>query len=155
MVEPVAELVALGLQVVPVLGIGRRLDRNLLDHTKPEPLEPRDLLRVVREDPDRRQPEVGEDLVPDAPVPRIRWEPELEVRLDGVEAPLLELVGLELAEQADPASLLGHVEEDTALLGADALERLLELLAAVAAQRMEDIAGQALGVDADEDVLPS
>ena len=33
------------------------------------------------------------------------------------------------------------------------LERLLELLAAVAAERVEDVAGQALGVDADEDVL--
>ena len=32
-------------------------------------------------------------------------------------------------------------------------QRQLELLAAVAAQRVEDVAGQALGVDADEDVL--
>ena len=32
-------------------------------------------------------------------------------------------------------------------------QRELELLAAVAAQRVEDVAGEALGVDADEDVL--
>ena len=52
-----------------------------------------------------------------------------------------------------PAALLRHVEEHAALLGGDARERLLELLAAVAAERVEDVAGQALGVDADEHVL--
>src|SRR6185436_20677117 len=35
----------------------------------------------------------------------------------------------------------------------DALERELELLAAVAAERMEDVAGQTFGVDPDEHVL--
>ena len=52
-----------------------------------------------------------------------------------------------------PAALLRHVEEHAALLGGDALERELELLAAVAAERVEDVAGQALRVHADEDVL--
>ena len=78
-----AELGLLRLQVFPVLGIGRDLDRNLLHHREPEPLQPDDLLRVVGEDPDRGQAEVREDLVADPPVARVRGEAELEVRLDG------------------------------------------------------------------------
>ena len=66
---------------------------------------------------------------------------------------LLQLVRLELVEQADAAALLRHVEQDAALLALDLRQRVLELLAAVAAQRVEDVAGQALGVDADEHVL--
>ena len=55
---------------------------------------PGDLLRVVRQDADRRQPEVGEDLVADPVVARVGREAELEVRLDRVEPVLLQLVGL-------------------------------------------------------------
>ena len=114
---------------------------------------PVSLLRVVREDADRRQPEVGEDLDADPVLARVGGEAELEVRLDRVEALLLQLVGLQLVQQADAAALLRHVEEHAALLGADPRERELELLAAVAAQRVEDVAGEALGVDAHEHVL--
>src|SRR5206468_8256630 len=46
-----------------------------------------------------------------------------------------------------------HVEQDAALLVGEPRQRLLELLAAVAAQRVEDVPGQALGMDADEHVL--
>ena len=52
-----------------------------------------------------------------------------------------------------PAPLLRHVEEHPAALGGDRGERGLELLAAVAAERVEDVAREALGVDADEHVV--
>src|SRR5207244_13609960 len=87
------------------------------------------------------------------PLPIFDRQAELDVRLDGVETILLELVGLELVEQADAPALLRHVEQHAAALGLDPRERLLELLAAVAAERVEDVAGQALGVDANEHVL--
>ncbi len=51
-----------------------------------------------------------------------------------------------------PAPLLGEVDEHAAALALDHRQRRLELLAAVAAQRVEDVAGQALGVHAHEDV---
>ena len=152
-VQPMAELVPLGLQVAAVLGVGRDLDRHLLDDREAEALDPGDLLRVVREDADRRQAEVGEDLAADPVLAHVGREAELEVGLDGVEPVLLQLVRLQLVQEADAPALLRHVEEDAALLGGDARERQLELLAAVAAERVEDVAGQALGVDADEHVL--
>src|SRR5262249_3145109 len=108
---------------------------------------------VVREDADGRQAEVGEDLVADAPLARIGWEAEREVRLDGVEAARLQLVRAQLVQQADSAPLLAHVEDDAAYLFLPARERDFEFLAAVAQERMEDVARETLRVDADEDVL--
>ena len=82
-----------------------------------------------------------------------RREAELEVRLDRVEAFLLQLVRAQLVEQADPAALLRHVQEHAVLLCGDAPKREVELLAAVAAQRVEDVPREALRVDADEHIL--
>src|SRR5256885_951607 len=100
-VQLVRKLVPLGHEVATVLGVGRYLDRHLLHDRQAVALQPADLLRVVRQDPDRRQAQVGEDLVADPPVPCIGGEAELEVRLDGVEAVFLELIGLQLVEQTD------------------------------------------------------
>src|SRR5215210_510552 len=91
-VQTVAELIPLGRQVVAVLLVRRDLDRQLLDHYEAEAVDPGQLLRVVRQDSDRRQPEVGEDLVADAVVARVGGEAELEVGLDRVQALLLQLV---------------------------------------------------------------
>ena len=69
-------------------------------------------------------------------------------------AAVLQRVGLQLVHQPDPPALVpAHVEDDPAALGRDRSRAACELGAAVAAQRAEDVAGEALGVDADEDVL--
>ena len=99
------------------------------------------------------QAEVAEDLGADPVVAEVGGQAELEVGLDRVGALLLELVGAELVEQPDPAPLLGEVEEDAPALLLDHRERRRELLAAVAAHAVEDVAGEALAVDADEDLL--
>ena len=52
-----------------------------------------------------------------------------------------------------PALVPADVEHDAAALPADRLDRGVELRSAVAAQRAEDVAGEALGVHADEHVL--
>src|SRR3712207_8117140 len=49
------------------------------------------------------------------------------------------VVGLELVEQADAAALLREVEQHAAALALDHRQRALELLAAVAAQRVEHV----------------
>ena len=56
--------------------------------------------------------------------------------------------------QADaPALVPADVEHDAAALGGDRRERGVELRPAVAAARAEDVAGEALGVHADQHVL--
>src|SRR6185369_2090702 len=77
---------------------------------------------------------------------------ELQVRLDRVEPGLLELVGTKLVEQADAAALLRHVEEHAAILASDLEQGLVELFPAVAAKGVEDVSGQALRVNAHQDV---
>ena len=87
-VEPstdgVAELVAFRLEVVAIVVVRLDLDRLLRDGGDPEAADPGDLPRVVREDADRRQPEVGEDLRPDAVLAWIGLEAEPDV--DGPDA---------------------------------------------------------------------
>ena len=85
MVEPVPELIPLGRQVSPVLVVRRHLDRHLLGHLEAEGLQAGDLLRVVRQQADRRQPELGQDLVADPPLPLVGGEAEREIRIDRVE----------------------------------------------------------------------
>ena len=100
-----------------------------------------------------REPEVHEDLRADAVVAQVRRKAELEVRVDRVEPLLLQLVRAQLVEEADPAALLGEVEQHAAALLLDLAQGVLELLAAVAALRVEHVARQALGVHAHEHVL--
>ena len=146
--DRVPHLVALRLEVIPVLGVGLDLDRLLRDDGEPEAGDAGDLLRIVREHANGREPEVGEDLRADAVLAGVGGEAEPEVRLDGVEALLLELVGAKLVQQADASALLREVEDDAEAFGLDPAQRPVELLAAVAALRVEDVTREALGVDA-------
>src|SRR3954463_9509783 len=61
-VQRVSEAVALGAQVRLVVRVRRVLDRDLVAHGEAVALEAADLLRVVGEDADRGQAEVGQDL---------------------------------------------------------------------------------------------
>src|ERR1035437_6022307 len=135
------ELISFGREIALVLGVRGNDDRQLLDDGQPVAGDVQ-LARVVGEQADGREPEIDENLVADPPLPLVRAEAELQVGLDRVVAALLQLVGLELVEQADAASLLRHVEENSTLLLRDAGERVVELLAAVAAKRVEGVAGQ-------------
>src|SRR5438046_7977340 len=85
-----SELLALRGEIAAVLVVGRHFDRHLLDDLQPVGLDSLHLARIVREESDGRQPEVGENLVPEPVLARVRGETQLDVRLDGVETPLLE-----------------------------------------------------------------
>ena len=76
------------------------------------------------------------------------------VRLDGVEALILQLVGADLVGEPDAAPFLVQVEEHAAALGRDALHGPRQLGAAVATAGAEHVAGQALRVDAHEHAFP-
>ena len=90
-----------------------------------------------------------------AEIAAIRPVAERVIRGDGVEARVLQRVGLQLGGQADAAALLVLVDHDATRLGGDRAHRDLDLLRAVAAQRAEDLAGDALRVDANERHIPA
>src|SRR5437867_3388929 len=144
------ELVALRAQVLPVGFVGRDLDRHALGDVQAVALQPDDVLRVVGEQPEVLHAQIHEDLGADPVVAQIGLEAERCIGLDRVLPLVLELVGAHLVEQPDALPFLAHVNENTAPLGLDDRQRLLELEPAVAPARVEDVADQTLGVDADE-----
>ncbi len=82
----------------------------------------------------------------DLVVPLVVAESQRAVRLDGVEAAVLQRVRAHLVAQPDAPALLAQVEEQAALHRAEPPQGHLELVAAVAAQRAQRVAGEAFGV---------
>src|SRR5215469_16352248 len=74
-------------------------------------------------------------------------KPKLLIGLYCVQATILKLVSLKFGHQANASSLLHFVDQDSCAGLRNQGERHLKLLAAIAAERTEDIAGKALRVD--------
>src|SRR5574341_1921193 len=82
--EDVSQLVLLRAKIADVLLPRRDFDRHALNDLEPVAFDPDDLARVIRDQADVAEAEVDENLGADPVVPKVRLEPELEVRLDGV-----------------------------------------------------------------------
>src|SRR3546814_16263273 len=109
---------------------------------------------VVGDDPHRVDAEVGEDLGADSGLGAVGRETEVVVGVDGVAALLLEPVGPDLVADADaPALVAPEVDDPAAAPALHELHRRIALDAAVAAHRAEDVAGEALAVHPDTEVL--
>src|SRR5207247_9296300 len=93
------------------------------------------LLRVVRHDARAAHAKVHEDLHADPVFAVIRLESQALVRLDRVEALVLELVRAQVVHQSDAAAFLAQVHEHAAALVGYPLDYRVELVAAVAALR--------------------
>src|SRR5581483_3124127 len=106
-----------------------------------------DFGRVVGQEPDGADVEVAEDVGGDLVSALVGVAAEQEVGVDGVVPLVLKVVGAELVEEADAAALLPEVYEGAGALLRDLPESEVELGGAVAAERAEDLAGEALGVD--------
>src|SRR5579859_4973696 len=77
----------------------------------------------------------------------IGLEPQLLIGLYRVQPLVLKFVGLELGHQSYPTTLLQFIKKHACPGLRDHRERHLQLLATVAAQRAENVAGQALRVN--------
>ena len=114
--KKVAQLVALDREVVTVLGGGLGRERFATRDGEPVALEPDQLARVIGHDPDGREPQIPEDLGPDAVIPQVGREAEPRVGLDRILPVILERIGLELVDEPDPAPLLIQVHDDAPVL---------------------------------------
>ena len=90
---------------------------------------------------------------PDVILPQVPGKAQGQVGLQGVHALVLEGIGPELVDQANPPAFLAHVEEDPPALSLDLGQGGGQLLAAVTAQGAEGVPGEALGVDPAQQVL--
>ena len=148
--KQVAQFFALGLEVFLVVLVRLHADWHLLDDLESVPLHADDFFRVVGEQPDFLDAEVGEDLRADAVLTQIHRKAEFLVGLDGVVALLLELVSLYFRGQTDASALLAHVQDHPVAGGGNLLHRLLQLRPAIAAARAEHVAGEAFALHANE-----
>src|SRR6185437_13958662 len=144
------ELRLLCLEIVRVFSGGRRNYRHPVIDREPVSLQPDELARIVGHHAHRAQAEIEQYLRADSVVAQIWTEAERLVRLDGVLALVLQLVGLELVQQTDAAPFLIEIYDDTAPFRLDHRHRSVQLPAAIAAQRVEHVPGEALGVHSDE-----
>ena len=146
----VAHLFAFRFEIVRVVdGLGDE-GGDAFDDLDAGELESFDFFGVVGDEADGGDVELLEHLGGEFEDAAVGFVAKLEVGLDGVAAVVLEFVGAELCHEADTAAFLLLVEEDAGAGGGDGGEGELELLAAVAAERVEDVSGEALGVDADD-----
>ncbi len=141
-------------QVLDVLGVGAHRQRHPLDDVQAVAVQPDALGRVVGQQPHGPDSEIDEDLRTSAVVPGVGGQAQLEVGIHGVVTGVLQLVGLQLVHQADPAALVtAHIKDDAASFAGHHRHRGVQLRPAVAAAGTEYIAGKAFGVHPDQDVL--
>ncbi len=149
--EFVTELGFFGLEVASVVLVRFLFDWDLLDDFEVVAIETDDLARVVGHEADFFHAEIGDDLGADAVVTQVHAETEFEVGFDGIEALLLEFVGFDFAMETDAAAFMtAHIDDDACALLLDPLHSGMELAAAITTAGGEDVAGQALAVDANE-----
>jgi hypothetical protein len=108
-----------------------------------------DFFGIVRDEPDGFEAEELEDGAGQFVVAEIAVEAELLIGFDGIGAFVLQLVGAKLVEQADASAFLQFVDQQAAAFGGDAGEGDVQLGAAIAAQAVEHVTGEALGMDAE------
>jgi len=148
--EEVAQLFLLGLEIVVGVFGGGDLAGDALGHANAGALESSDLIGVVREQANLLDAESAENFGGHEELALIGFEAEALIRFDGIEATVLQGVGLQLGHETDTSAFLLLINENAGALLGDHGEGHFELLAAVAAQGTEDVSGEALGVDANE-----
>src|SRR5262245_17691446 len=71
LIQGVPQLVPLGTQVLEIVEVRLGAERDLIDDVQPVAVEAGDLLRIVGEEPHPPDPQVLEDLGPQAVLPEV------------------------------------------------------------------------------------
>src|SRR5882672_4053355 len=127
-----------------------RLAGNALDHLNPGAFELADFFRIVRKQTDFFRAECFQDLRGEIVITRIGGETQFFIGFHGVHSAVLQFVRAELVHQADAAAFLRKINQNPRRPPPDFLQRQFELRAAIATQRREYVAREALRVDAHE-----
>jgi len=136
---------------VGAVELGRRNhERDATAHAGAELFQLHDLVRIVGHQMDRGHVQTRQHVGRDRVVALVITEPEGQVGFHGIEPSVLERIGAHLVEDADAPALVPQVEHRSTVGLADEREGAVQLLAAVAAQRAEGIAGKTLGVQPDK-----
>src|SRR3712207_2776868 len=151
--EKVAHLLPLRSQIPEIRGVRRDPQRYTLHDLHAVTLEALDLRRVVGQQPGPSHAEVEQHVGGGPVVAHVLRQPQRMVRLDRVEALLLERVGRDLLGEADAATFLPQVEKDAVAMLLQEPQAIGQLFSAVATGRPEDVARKAFRVYADQNRL--
>jgi len=146
--DEVAHFFALGSEVALVGWFAGNLGGDAFYNPDARELERFYFLGVVGDEADGRDVERLEYLGGELEVAAVGLVAEFKVGFDGVEALVLKFVGAELGHEADAPAFLLLVEKNACARVGDEGHGELKLLAAVASQRVEDVAGEALRMNA-------
>jgi hypothetical protein len=144
------EFAALGGKVVS----GMRVPRHIGTHS-PHNLDSRsphrvDLFGVIGDQLHGMNSETTKNLDRERIIAQIDSVPKLEICFDRVQAFVLKLVSAEFFNQADTSALLVLINEYSRAMLPNELQRKMKLVMAITPQGMENIAGCALGVNANQ-----
>lgn len=126
------------------------LDRDSLDDLQAGRFERREFFRVVGYYANLAQAEIEQYLGTLLVVAGIYLKPQFLIRLDGVRTLILQGVGPDLVNNPYTPAFLLLVDYRSTALGFDHFHGFMQLGAAVALDRTEDVAGQTLRMDPDE-----
>lgn len=137
--EQVAELFFLRPQVSAGGAGGARLAGQTLANLEASFFQSADLAGIVGQQANLLQTEGAQGSGRKPVIAQVGGEAEAAVGFDGIGAAILERIGLDLAEQADPPSFLRLVKDDAHSRTGDAPQGEFELGAAITAQRMKNV----------------
>src|SRR5208282_267462 len=144
--EQMTEFFFFGFQVPDVSGMRRDLDRHARN-VYPVTAQAFYLVRIVGQQLDLADAEIAQDLRADSIVAQVLVEAEMQVRFDGVHPLVLQRVGANLVPEPDSAAFLMEINHHAAVCRHDSLERLLQLLTAVASRRRKHVARETLRME--------
>src|SRR3712207_4034817 len=148
--EKVAHPLPLRSQIPEIRGVRRDPQGHTLHNLHAVTLEAFDLCGVVGQKPGPSHAEVDQHLGSDPVVAHVLRQSQRAVRLDGIEALLLERVGRDLLGKADTATFLPQVEKDAPTLLLQEPQAFVQLFSAVATRRPEHVARQTFRVCTDQ-----
>jgi hypothetical protein len=105
---------------------------------------------IIRHQTNRVHAKVAQDGSRELITAEVAFESEPFVGFHGIGAVILKLIGAELVHKSDAAAFLQFVNDEAAAFAGDFGEGDFELRAAIAAEAVEDVSGEALGVNAKE-----
>lgn len=109
-----------------------------------------DLVGVVGHRPHTGDAEMAADGTGQAVIAEVDAKTKSFVGFNSVGALVLQLIGAQFVDDADTAAFFHFINDEPAAGLGDGGQGNLQLFAAIAAQAMEDVAGEALGVDPQE-----
>ena len=103
------KLVPLSQQVFFIVLVGMNFDRYIIYNLQAISHQSHPLLRVICDQPDFGNTQIPDNLRSDAVITFVHIETQLQVGFNGVKSLLLQSVGFEFIEQANPPPLLLHI----------------------------------------------